>query len=165
MRWTNDTRPEDLKLGEYLLSRMRGKKENDTTWIWPAVVLAATIILAVLLVGCAQVSAETFITEVSFFTRASCLREGTSGIMANGERLDDDSFIAASWDFPFGTRLRVSRVDRPDLSCEVTVKDRGPNRKLYNKGRRLDISRKAAAALQILESGVAQVTVTLVEAL
>ena len=167
MGWTKDTRPEDLKLGEYLLDCMRGKKENDTTWIWPAVVLAATIILAVVLASCAQASAMT--TECSYYTLESTRREGTGcnvGLTASGEILKDDGeYTFAHATLPFNTRCRITRVGREDLSIIARCNDRGPAAYLRRKGRQIDLNKSAAAALQILEVGVAQVTVTLAEAL
>lgn len=107
-------------------------------------------------------SAESFITEASYYTRASCAREGTSGIMANGKELNDEACTAASWDFPFGTRLRVQRVGREDLSAVVTVTDRGPAKKLYKRDRRIDLSLKAARCLGIVERGIAKVKVEVI---
>ena len=97
-----------------------------------------------------------FTTEASYYTLESCLREGTSGIMANGRRLDDKAFTAASWDYRFGTRLKVKRGDREIV---VIVTDRGPSKRLYRAGRKLDLSRAAFRQLAPLNKGVIKVTV------
>ena len=48
-------------------------------------------------------SADTYHATgtASYYTVASCAREGTSGIMANGRRLNDEKLTAASWFYPF----------------------------------------------------------------
>ena len=78
----------------------------------------------------------------SYYDRESCQREGTSGIMANGEKLDDSKLTCATWKLPFGTRLRVTNMANAK-SVEVVVTDSGPNKKLYNSGRIVDLSKAA----------------------
>jgi len=84
------------------------------------------------------------------------MREGTSGIMANGKRLDDQAFTCASWDYPFGTRLRVESAGR---SVIVVVTDRGPAKRLYRQGRIIDLSKAAFSELGSLKAGILSVTV------
>ena len=104
------------------------------------------------------VHAEVRRGTASWYSAASCQREGTSGIMANGRRLDDEAYTAASWDYPFGTNLRVcAPVYRTCADVEVT--DRGPARGLYRRGRVLDLSRAAFLRLAPLSRGVIEVTV------
>ena len=72
--------------------------------------------------------------------------------MANGERLNDQVFTAASWDYPLGTKVEVTRIDdrsrKPVLpSVRVIITDRGPARRLVSQGRILDLSLKAAQTL------------------
>ena len=107
-------------------------------------------------------TAQAFQTECSYYTVASCLREGTSGRMANGEVLRDDMLIAASWDYTFGTRLLVRNLAN-NKTVEVVVKDRGPSRRLYRKGRRLDLSAGAFDKIANRKSGIIQVEVEVVE--
>ena len=107
-------------------------------------------------------TAQAFQTECSYYTVASCLREGTSGRMANGEVLRDDMLIAASWDYAFGTRLLVRNLAN-NKTVEVVVKDRGPSRRLYRKGRRLDLSAGAFDKIASRKSGIIQVEVEVVE--
>ena len=104
----------------------------------------------------------------SYYTVASCKREGTSGIMANGRKLDDKAFTAASWDYPLGTNLRVERTPRPSNyhrqsrtgTVIVTVSDRGPAKRLLAQGRRLDLSKAAFQALAPLAQGIVEVEIT-----
>jgi rare lipoprotein A len=71
---------------------------------------------------------------------------------ANGERYDPARLSAAHRSLPFGTRLRITRTDQKSSAvlC-VVVNDRGPfgNRKYI-----LDVSRRAAEALQMIRAGV-----------
>ncbi len=72
--------------------------------------------------------------------------------MSNGELFDmnDDSTCAHKW-LPFGTRLRLTRLDT-GKSIIVTVTDRGP----YVEGRHVDLSRAAAIKLGMLNDGVVE---------
>ena len=101
-----------------------------------------------------------FTGTASYYTEASCKKEGTSGIMANGRRLDDEAFTAASWGYKFGTTLKVCRADRAiSQPCvQVNVTDRGPAKHLYRQGRILDLSRAAFLRLAPLSQGIVQVS-------
>jgi rare lipoprotein A len=94
----------------------------------------------------------------SYYTVASCLREGTSGVMANGRRLNDEKYTCASWDYRFGTRLEVSRLGSKRKTV-VVVTDRGPAKHLYHKGRIIDLSYAAMRALNGIKRGVILVEV------
>lgn len=100
--------------------------------------------------------------EASYYTKASCLREGTSGIMANGKALDDTKLTCASWFYPFGTRLRVT-ASRNNRSVVVVVSDRGPAKRLVQKGRIIDLSQAAFEALADLKLGVILVKTEVLE--
>ena len=106
-------------------------------------------------------ASESFTTEASYYTVASCLREGTSGIMANGRRLNDDKLTAASWDFKFGTILRITNITNKKVILAV-VTDRGPNKRLYRKGRKIDLSKMAFSQLAELKKGIIVVKVEVV---
>lgn len=114
------------------------------------------IIIAVLLTGGI---AEAFTTEASYYTTESCLREGTSGVMANGRALDDEKCTAASWDYRFGTKLRVRNI-RNDREVVVTVTDKGPAKRLYRQGRKIDLSKAAMEAIGGIRQGIVTVEVT-----
>jgi rare lipoprotein A len=59
---------------------------------------------------------------------------------------------AAHNSLPFGTRIRVTNV-RTGRSVKVVVNDRGP----HVKGRVVDVSKRAAAKIGLLDAGVAPV--------
>ena len=63
----------------------------------------------------------------------------------NPERL-----TAAHKSLPLGSVVRVTRLDN-GLSVRVTINDRGP----YIEGRIIDLSRRAAKELDLIEKGIA----------
>ena len=98
----------------------------------------------------------------SFYTRASVLAEGNSGVMANGEIFDEEALTAASWGYPFGTNLVVV-CPRTARTVQVKVTDRGPGIRLVRKGRILDLSKKAFSVLAPLSDGVIPIVVEVLE--
>ena len=71
---------------------------------------------------------------------------------ASGERFDMYALTAAHPTLPFGTRIKVRRLDTGQ-EIEVRINDRGP----HARGRILDLSRGAAQALGVLQAGEAAV--------
>jgi rare lipoprotein A len=71
---------------------------------------------------------------------------------ASGEKYDGNELTAAHPTLPFGTRLRVTDVSS-GRSVTVRVNDRGP----YVRGRVVDVSHSAAEALGMLDRGLANV--------
>jgi rare lipoprotein A len=76
---------------------------------------------------------------------------------ASGAPYDPELLSAAHRTLPFGTRVRVTRTDVSSAAvlC-LTVNDRGP---FGGKGRIIDVSRRAAERLGMLEKGVVRVRV------
>jgi rare lipoprotein A len=79
--------------------------------------------------------------------------------MANGDRYDPEILTCAHQTAPMGSIMKVARVDNPDQSVVVIVTDRGP----FVDGRIIDLSRKAAQELGILENGITEVVVALIK--
>jgi rare lipoprotein A len=77
---------------------------------------------------------------------------------ASGEKFDPHELTAAHRTLPFGTRLRVTNLAN-GRSVTVRVNDRGP----FVRGRTVDVSSSAAAALQMTERGVAKVKLDVVQ--
>ena len=63
---------------------------------------------------------------------------------------------AASWDYPFGTWLRVCRADQPGRCVKVVVLDRGPAKRL---GRLIDLNKTSFQQLAPLTSGLVSVQI------
>ncbi|HPW54303.1 MAG: septal ring lytic transglycosylase RlpA family protein [Thermoanaerobaculaceae bacterium] len=74
---------------------------------------------------------------------------------ASGRIFDQRELTAAHRTLPFGTRVVVTRLDN-GRAVEVVVNDRGP----FVAGRIIDLSRAAAAELQLIGVGVARVRVS-----
>ena len=104
---------------------------------------------------CMVARAET----ASYYTYESCKREGTSGIWtASGERFNENDLTCASWDYPFGTKVKVTNISN-GKSVICLVNDRGPNKRLYNKGRKIDLSKGAFEKIADLREGVIKVNI------
>lgn len=78
---------------------------------------------------------------------------------ASGAPYEPSGFSAAHRNLPFGTVLRVTRVDGGQV-VYVRVTDRGP---FGPRGRILDLSRAAAERLGMLRAGVVKLVVEVVE--
>lgn len=76
---------------------------------------------------------------------------------ASGEPYDPNALTAAHRTLPFGTLVDVTRTD--GRSVRVRVNDRGP---FGPKGRVIDLSRSAAAAIGMIRDGVVEVTLRVV---
>lgn len=73
---------------------------------------------------------------------------------ASGEKMNQNKPTAASRELPLGTKATVTNQEN-GKSVDVIVNDRGP----YVDGRVIDLSKKAARDLDMLEDGVAPVRV------
>jgi rare lipoprotein A len=71
---------------------------------------------------------------------------------ATGEAFNPNDMTAAHRTLPFGTRVRVTRVDNGD-SVVVRINDRGP----FKPGRVIDLSQKAAENLRMTDTGLTAV--------
>jgi rare lipoprotein A len=74
---------------------------------------------------------------------------------ANGEMYDGNALTAAHKTLPMPVNVRVTNLDN-GKSLVVRVNDRGP----YARGRIIDLSRRAAELLDVVETGTARVRVT-----
>ena len=74
---------------------------------------------------------------------------------ANGEVFDDQEATCASWDFPFGTYLKVTNIqDGRSVICRVN--DRGPERSL---DRVIDLTKSSFEKIADPDLGLIRVTV------
>jgi rare lipoprotein A len=76
---------------------------------------------------------------------------------AAGRIYDQEDLTAASIAFPLGSRVMVTNLDN-GRSVKVTITDRGP----FMKGRKIDLSHKAARMLGMLDQGTARVRIALI---
>ncbi len=71
---------------------------------------------------------------------------------ANGEIFSQDKMTAASKTLPFGTKVTVKNLAN-GKKIKVRVNDRGP----FVAGRTIDLSKKAAQKINMVDAGVADV--------
>ncbi len=76
---------------------------------------------------------------------------------ASGEIYDQEDLTAASTTLPLGTHALVTNLQN-GRSVEVRINDRGP----FVKGRQIDLSHGAAAALGIINPGTARVRIDVI---
>jgi len=74
--------------------------------------------------------------------------------MANGKRFNPDRLTAASWNYPLGTRVRITSGEKRSRSVVVTITDRGPAPELVRKGRAIDLSYAAFRQLGAPKEGL-----------
>ncbi|QFU25371.1 septal ring lytic transglycosylase RlpA family protein [Shewanella eurypsychrophilus] len=77
---------------------------------------------------------------------------------ASGERFNQYSDTAAHKTLPFGSKVRVTNR-KNGQSVIVKINDRGP----FIKGRIIDLSRSAFAAIGNLDSGVIEVKIEVID--
>jgi rare lipoprotein A len=83
---------------------------------------------------------------------------GEAQTTASGERFDKHKMTAAHRTLPLGTYVRVTNT-RNGKSVVVRINDRGP----YGHGRVIDLSEAAARQLDMIDAGVAPVTLEVVD--
>ena len=97
----------------------------------------------------------------------SCFRKGSETGMAsfyadkyvgrktsNGEKFKQNKLTAAHKTLPFGTKVKVTNLSNGQ-SVKVRINDRGP----FIQGRIIDLSKKAAKKIDMVNAGVAKVTI------
>ncbi|MFP3953662.1 MAG: septal ring lytic transglycosylase RlpA family protein [Candidatus Bipolaricaulota bacterium] len=77
---------------------------------------------------------------------------------ASGETFDMNELTAAHKSIPFGTKVRVTDL-ASNSQVVVRINDRGP----FIKGRIIDLSKRAAEKLGIIDSGTAEVGLQVIE--
>jgi rare lipoprotein A len=95
----------------------------------------------------------------SAISQPACAGNGNTGLASfyPGTRASPGEFTAAHRSLRFGTRVRVISV-RSGRSVVVRINDRGP----FISGRIIDLSRPAAARLDMLSTGVMRVRLEIV---
>ena len=116
-------------------------------------------LFAVSIAGCGLSPNPAFADTASFYTVKSCQKEGTSGIFtASGERYDENALTCAMRSREWGTMYKVTNLGN-GKSVEVKLNDFGPNKRLWNKGRKCDLSRGAFKRIANLKDGVIRIKI------
>jgi rare lipoprotein A len=84
---------------------------------------------------------------------------GEAQMTASGERFDKHAMTAAHRSLPLGTRVRVTNT-KNGKSVVVRINDRGP---YGGHGRIIDLSEAAAKQLDMIDAGVAPVTLEVMQ--
>lgn len=112
------------------------------------------VLLGLMVTSCASTRGTTLQTG-----EASWYGPGFHGkTTANGETYNQNALTAAHRTLPFDTRVRVINMDN-GKSVVVRINDRGP----YVGNRVIDLSRRAAREIDMIETGVARVRIVLVD--
>ncbi len=74
---------------------------------------------------------------------------------ANGEVFSQSKITAAHKTLPFGTKVKVKNLTN-GKTVKVRINDRGP----FVSGRIIDLSKKAAKKIDMVDAGVAKVVIT-----
>ncbi|MGK7889827.1 MAG: septal ring lytic transglycosylase RlpA family protein [Leptolyngbyaceae cyanobacterium] len=99
------------------------------------------------------------VARASFSGMASWYGPGFHGrTSASGERFNQNAMTAAHRTLPFGTLVRVTNLNN-GASTIVRINDRGP----FSQGRVIDLSAAAAQSIGMIGSGVAPVSVDVLE--
>lgn len=145
-------------------TRHLSKIEDEREDLFRLIVKGLLILIGISLIGvyvpsCEPRPAHAVETRqglASWYSAESCERESGQHRMANGELLDDEAKTCASWDYPFGTILRVWHGSRSVL---VECTDRGPAKRLVKKGIVIDLSKRAFRELAPLGKGLIDVEI------
>lgn len=144
--------------------RSRTLPSRRTSFLPPSrrlpLLLAIVILPALLATGCGRPSRSPY-RDWEKIERGTWVEEGRvqEGIVswydeskwtAMGTRFDPEQMTAAHKTLPFGTRVRVTRLDTFH-SVVVEINDRGP----FIEGRIIDLARKPAREMDLLIKGIA----------
>lgn len=109
--------------------------------------LYLVVILCTVLLACSRNTVQT--------GKASYYADKFNGRKtASGERFRNSKLTAAHKTIPFGTKVKVTNL-RNGKTVKVRVNDRGP----FVAGRIIDLSKKAARRLDMVNEGVGNVKI------
>jgi rare lipoprotein A len=97
-------------------------------------------IVILLLLAATCYAAENAEGLATYYTEASCKREGTSGVRtANGERFDESALTCAMRRRDWGSTFKVTNLDN-GKQITVRLNDFGPGRKPSARGVIIDLT-------------------------
>ena len=134
---------------------MRNLKNNFKTAGRLCLFIGATLTLQVLPVSL------SYAQTASWYSTECCkFNKDPKCPTASGKSLYDleaqNVYFAASWDYRLGTKVRVTNLEN-GKSIVVTIEDRGPAKRLYNRGRVIDLGILAFEALASKKEGIIEV--------
>lgn len=97
--------------------------------------------------------------KASWYSVESCRKEGTSGTYtASGDRFYNEGMTCAMRSYKFGGIYKVTNTNN-GKSVIVGHNDFGPNKRLHDQGRIVDLSKGAFAEIADLKQGVIPVII------
>ncbi|MES1946958.1 rplA family protein [Salinisphaera sp. C84B14] len=123
---------------------------------WAPISLIVACVTALLLSGCAGLRTPGGVYQRGEAAYYASSFDGRR--TASGDRFDSRRLTAAHRRLPFGSRVEVTNENN-GRSVIVTINDRGP----YTRGRIIDLSRRAAEKIDMIRSGVAPVTLRVLD--
>ena len=81
---------------------------------------------------------------------------------ANMEKFDHNAMTCAIWDVPFDTRIEVTNLTN-GKKIVVRANDRGPAKRLYRKGRVIDLTMGAFNEIEDLNKGLTKVRLRILD--
>jgi rare lipoprotein A (peptidoglycan hydrolase) len=97
------------------------------------------------------------LAHACWFDRATWYGESWRGRkMANGRPYNPDVLTCATWNYPLGTKLRITR-EKHSVTVEVT--DRGGKNRWYQFGKTIDLTPTAFSKLAPLKTGSIEVRI------
>ena len=94
----------------------------------------------------------------SYYTKESCKKEGTGILTATGEIYNEEDLTCAMRRRDFGKYYKITNQEN-GKSVIVRHNNFGPNKKLHDAGRIVDLSRKAFEQIADLDKGVIKITI------
>ncbi|MDP8299992.1 MAG: septal ring lytic transglycosylase RlpA family protein [Candidatus Tantalella remota] len=127
-----------------------GKKNILRTFFIGTVLVASLFVFT----GVTSEAGFTYLEGV-----ASWYAEFSPGIRqttANMEIFDHDKMTCAMWGMPFDSEIEVTNLDN-GKKVTVRVNDRGPAKRLFKKGRVIDLTMAAFREIEDLDAGLVRV--------
>ena len=107
-----------------------------------------------------ETRADEITGTASWYSTESCKKEGSSGIFtASGEVFDNNKLTCAMRSREWGTYYRVTNLAN-NKSVVVRHNDYGPNKRLSEAGRVIDLSPAAFSAIADKDLGLIKVKVS-----
>ncbi|UCD15527.1 MAG: septal ring lytic transglycosylase RlpA family protein [Candidatus Omnitrophota bacterium] len=119
-------------------------------------------VIVVLVLGCFGYVENSSARGAPFLGMASWYSRRDPGVLkttANMEKFDDKKLTCAMWAVPFNTFVEVRNLSN-NKSVVVRVNDRGPAKRLFRRGRIIDLTKEAFSQIAHPKEGLISVKVT-----
>lgn len=131
--------------------------------VWGGMLAISLLLWALLIIAFApKAHADTIKTASWYGVTGDGCDPWKHTTTANGDHFDENALTAASWKYALGSCVKVTNLHN-GKSVIVRINDRGPGKRLYLKGRVIDLSRGAFARVADLRDGVIPVSIALVK--